>query len=210
MAIHRQQIIQEAIRLLDELGIEGVTMRKLAQALEIQAPSLYWHFSNKQALIDGLADALFENVARDISPELGWEEVLYRVAGEIRQALRAHRDGARVFAGTYVVTDNVLRTGEAMIRATMLAGASCELAAHASFSILYYVLGFVMEEQALGPESKLDTDSLRDAFVKLTANRYPYSYAAGGALFDVDLDKRYMAGLNLLIEGLKVRLQDAR
>ena len=74
--------------------------RKLAQALNIQAPSLYWHFNAKQALIDGMADALVENVARHCPSDQTWDEQVRHLALEFRQALLQRRDGARVFAGT--------------------------------------------------------------------------------------------------------------
>ena len=54
MRIQRDQIIATALVLLDETGLEGLTMRALAQVLRVQAPSLYWHFPNKKALIDGM------------------------------------------------------------------------------------------------------------------------------------------------------------
>src|SRR5260370_28603336 len=57
--VKQELIVQAALTLLDEVGLEGLTMRRLATALKIQAPSLYWHFPNKQALLDGMADAIF-------------------------------------------------------------------------------------------------------------------------------------------------------
>ena len=62
----QDHILQAAFRQLDEAGMEGISLRKLACNLGIRAPSLYWHFKSKQALIDALADALIAEVARDI------------------------------------------------------------------------------------------------------------------------------------------------
>ena len=59
MKVNRDIIVQAALRLLDDTGLEDLTLRKLAQALDIQAPTLYWHFKSKDALIDEMAtDAL--------------------------------------------------------------------------------------------------------------------------------------------------------
>jgi hypothetical protein len=77
----------------------------------------HWHFASKQALIDGMADTLAANVARVIPPRQSWEKTVRQVAGELRQSLLRYRDGARLYAGTYAVTDNVLRVGEALIGA---------------------------------------------------------------------------------------------
>ena len=110
--------------MLDEVGLDGLTMRRLATALKIQAPSLYWHFPNKQALLDGMADAIFGAVSlpRNLKGKT-WDVRLKAVFRAIRRAFLAHRDGARVFAGTYVPTDNVLRIVEAMMALMQGAGA---------------------------------------------------------------------------------------
>ncbi|WP_420177239.1 TetR/AcrR family transcriptional regulator C-terminal domain-containing protein [Kerstersia gyiorum] len=178
-------------------------MRKLAQALQIQAPSLYWHFDSKQALIDGMADALVQDVARDLPENQEWTDRVRQVASELRQALLQRRDGARVFAGTYVVTDNVLRTSEALLSAFAQAGADADLAATASFSVTYYVLGFVTEEQALGPGSTLDLATRKQAFIELSRERYPNNWIARDAIFSEDFDGRFLTGLELLIAGVQ-------
>lgn len=204
--IERSRVIETALSLLDQYGIEGLTMRKLAQALQIQAPSLYWHFENKQSLIDGMADALVDGVAKDLAEAQPWEGRVRQIAVELRLALLRHRDGARVFAGTYVVTDNVLRTSEAMISAFMQAGACAELAATSSFTVTYYVLGLVMEEQALGPESNLDLAARKQTFLDSAQARYPNSWAAREAIFSEDFDGRFVTGLDMLIAGIKQRI----
>jgi len=206
MRIQRDQVVTTALALLAKDGLEGLTMRKLAQVLHIQAPSLYWHFDSKQALVDGIADALVEKVARDIPAGQPWDTTLRQVAGELREALRTHRDGARVFAGTYVVTDNVMRVGEAMIAACVQAGADTALATDTTFSVLYYVLGLVMEEQGLGPEGGIDVAVRTAAFVKLAKEKYPHSLAARDVIFDPDFDTRFATGLELLVTGLQTKL----
>ena len=52
--IARENIVEAAFRILDEAGLEGITLRKVACSLGIRAPSLYWHFKSKQALIDAV------------------------------------------------------------------------------------------------------------------------------------------------------------
>ena len=210
MRIQRDQVIDAALSLLDEGGLEGVTMRKLADALEVKAASLYWHFENKQALIDGMADVLVEAVARNIAEDQSWEDTLRQVAGELRGALRARRDGARVYAGTYVVTDNVMRTGEAMIAACMRAGADPALAVDTAFSLLYFVLGFVMEEQALDVEGGVDLLEREDAFMALARKSYPCSLEAAGSIFGQDFDARFETGVELVVGGLAALLARRR
>jgi len=207
--IQREKVIEAALALLDREGLEGLTLRKLAQALQIQAPSLYWHFESKQVLIDGMADALVQDVARDLPRRQSWDERVRWIAVELRRALLQHRDGARVFAGTYVVTDNVLRTSEALISAFVQSGAGAQLAATYSFSVTYFVLGFVMEEQALGPGSMLDLASRKQAFFELAKEKFPNNWVARDAIFSEDFDGRFSVGLDLLISGARQNIAAA-
>ncbi|NHZ35549.1 TetR/AcrR family transcriptional regulator C-terminal domain-containing protein [Massilia rubra] len=212
MGISREVVIATALGLLDEVGLEGLTMRRLADALGIKAASLYWHFANKQVLMDGMADALMAGVAppgpADGSAAPAWRTAVGATARAVRAALLARRDGARVFAGTYVVTDNVLRVAESMIGPLREAGAGTRMAGWGAFSILYYVLGFVMEEQALDPSAPaaLDVAGRRAPFEALAAQRYPHVLAAMEDLFDLDFDTRFEAGLDLILTGLDAKM----
>lgn len=205
-AIARDNIIEAAFRLLDEAGIEGVTLRKVACALGIRAPSLYWHFKSKQALIDAMADAVIRDVAREIPAGQSWRQTLVQIAGEFRRAFKAHRDGARVYAGTFIATENVLRAGEATIGALASAGAPVNFAATATMDLIYYVVGFVIEEQAW-PTPGEDTDTLDQAFFALAAARFPLCWQARDVWEEVDFDARFADGLALMLDGIALRLE---
>lgn len=209
MAIQKEQIINVAMELLDEVGVDGITMRKLAEALDIKAASLYWHFANKQALMDGMAEMLMETVARKAPGNRTWEEQLRQTALQIRRAMLKRRDGARVVAGSYGVTENVIRVGNAMIGALAEAGADNRLAAWGAFSVLYYVLGFVMEEQALGPDNGIDMKARRAAFIAFAQTEYPHAAATVGDIFNHNFDQRFALGIDLLIRGFRSRISEA-
>lgn len=207
MRLQRDQIIATALVLLDENGLDGLTMRALAQALQVQAPSLYWHFPNKKALIDGMADALVESVARNPTEGMPWQECVRTVGQELRRGLLSHRDGARVYGGTYVTSDNTLRVGEAMVGPLLRAGASPKLAAWGSFSMMYYVLGFVMEEQALGPGTGIDAVENQDELLEKTKQQFPSVFACAEALFNTDFEERFALGLDVIVAGLAKKIE---
>ncbi len=209
MKIQREAVVARALELLDEVGIEGLTMRRLADAMGIKAASLYWHFANKQALLDGMADVLIEDVARNVDGDAGWEARLRQVAAQMRAALSARRDGVRVFGGTYVISENVFRVAEALIGPMRAAGASEKLASWSAFTLLYYVLGFVMEAQGAGPGSAaMNTLSSRRAdFASMAADRYPHVLASMDAIFNAEIDDRFNAGLDLIMIGLQEKIK---
>ncbi|MCC7601093.1 TetR/AcrR family transcriptional regulator C-terminal domain-containing protein [Janthinobacterium sp. FW305-129] len=209
MKIQRDAVVARALELLDEVGIEGLTMRRLADAMSIKAASLYWHFANKQALLDGMADVLIEDVARNVDGDAGWESRLRQVAAQMRAALSARRDGVRVFGGTYVISENVFRVAEALIGPMRAAGASEKLASWSAFTLLYYVLGFVMEAQGTGPGSAaMNALSNRRAdFAAMAADRYPHVLASMDAIFNAEIDDRFNAGLDLIMIGLQEKIK---
>ncbi|RKH56783.1 TetR/AcrR family transcriptional regulator C-terminal domain-containing protein [Corallococcus aberystwythensis] len=205
MRIQRDRVVEAAWTLLDEHGLEGLTMRVLAKALSIQAPSLYWHFPGKQALLDAMADTLVRDVARTLTAESPWGAVVRTVAEELRRAFLSHRDGARVYAGTIVVSEHTLRVSDTVIGALGRAGLGPREAGWAAFSVLDYVLGFTIEEQgftAQDAEAKAREGALR----QLASERYPHAAGAVDAILDRDFDSRFAFGLDLLVAGIRARL----
>ncbi len=205
--IARDNIVAAAFTLLDEAGMEGVTLRKVACSLGIRAPSLYWHFKSKQALVDAMADAMIVDVARNIPEGQPWRQTLLQIAREFRTAFKARRDGARVYAGTFLATENVLRVGETSIAALVGAGASVRLAATAPMDLVYYTMGFVIEEQSWPGDGSME--ALGESFMALAEARFPHCWSAREVWSEVDFDTRFEQGLGLLLDGIEQRLASA-
>src|SRR5262245_56056039 len=89
--IDRSNLLREAVALLDEGGLEGLTMRRLAERLGVQAPSLYNHIRDKDELVALLADALSAEIATP-DARRPWRDQLEHTAREFRRVLLAHRD----------------------------------------------------------------------------------------------------------------------
>lgn len=203
MRIVKTEVIATALKLLDEVGMEGLTMRKLADALKVQAPSLYWHFANKDALLEGMADALMEPVGASNPEGEAWEARLGRVASEVRDALLSRRDAARVFAGTYPLSDNVLRVGSLLIGSLKQAGADDRVATWGAFTVAYFVIGFVIEEQALGGDK---TNSGREE--AQVAAEFPLAAIAMREIAEANADQRFIFGLDLQIRALRAVINE--
>lgn len=205
--IARDHIVAAAFKLLDEAGMEGVTLRKVACMLGIRAPSLYWHFKSKQALVDAMADAMIVDVARHVPEGQPWRQTLLQVAHEFRTAFKARRDGARVYAGTFLATENVLRVGETCIAALVGAGASVRVAATAPMDLVYYTMGFVIEEQSWPGDGSME--ALGESFMALAEARFPHCWSAREVWSEVDFDARFEQGLGLMLDGIEQRLARA-
>src|SRR5690242_1053960 len=93
--LDRAGVAATALALLDEVGLDGLTVRRLATELGVQSPALYWHFRNKQELLDLMAQEL--QTSMPTSPprsDESWPQWTARRARERRQLLLSRRDGA--------------------------------------------------------------------------------------------------------------------
>jgi AcrR family transcriptional regulator len=143
----RQTIIQTALGLLDQVGLEGLTVRRLAAELGVQSPALYWHLRSKEELLDGMADAI--TVAAGMGPpraDESWQHWLTRRARAYRRSLLAHRDGARIVANARM-SPATLRMLDEELTAMVDRGFTPALALRTIMAIAHYVNGFVLQEQ---------------------------------------------------------------
>jgi TetR/AcrR family tetracycline transcriptional repressor len=182
VTLTRQRIVDEAVALLDQDGLEGVTLRRLAQRLGVRAPTLYWHIRNKAALITELAEAI---LGRDFAvldpPEPGqrWQDWLTGFAGRLRRALLAHPDGARVISAAQLSTTMDALSEHAM-RTLVEAGLTLHDARLTVLAVERFTIGHVLEEQAPRP----DADALADFDADAFARRHPTLIAAITAYFE--------------------------
>ncbi len=99
MALERHIVVEAALKLLNDVGMDGLTTRRLAKELGVQGPALYWHFENKQELIDAMAQAILAKAFMPIEPGEDWADWLGRRAHNTRRTLLSYRDGGRLLAG---------------------------------------------------------------------------------------------------------------
>ena len=150
MALDRQQVIDAALQLLDDDGLDALSFRTLAGRLGVQAPTLYWHVESKAELLDALADAIMDDAIRAIpssGPDDDWAEWLLTVLLELRTAMLRHRDGAQVVSGARLS----LRRGdfsEAVMSTLVSHGIELQRARLLMLAGERFTFGYVLEEQA--------------------------------------------------------------
>jgi TetR/AcrR family tetracycline transcriptional repressor len=144
----RQHLIDTALRLLDEVGLDGLTVRRLAAELGVQSPALYWHIRGKQELFDGIADEIIRGAGMG-PPRDGesWQEWLRRRARAYRRSVLAHRDGARIVANALVLNPATLRLFNEELTAMVARGFTPLLALRTIAAVTHYVNGSVLQEQ---------------------------------------------------------------
>jgi TetR/AcrR family tetracycline transcriptional repressor len=184
----KASIVQAALDLLDEAGLEGLTVRAVASRLGVQAPALYWHVRSKQDLLDEMATEIWRQVGLELAalpPQLSWRQEMIAFGAITRRALLAHRDGAKVFTGTYLTDPGVLESQEDLIDRMMTQGFTLADVIRA-YSLLYnFTIGFCIEEQAVAQAVAAGDDrySLPRRTARLDAQTQPLTAAAGPEIF---------------------------
>jgi TetR/AcrR family tetracycline transcriptional repressor len=204
MALEKQIIIDAALRLLDEVGADGLSMRVLAKALAVQAPTLYWHFPSKQALLDQMADAIVASVPKSVKASDDPEELLRSVAMALRAALLSRRDAARVYAGSYRLGSNVLAMTDLTLGALLRKGLTEQRAADAMFNLFSFVLGFALDEQGFGErwrssDTKQKEDGAKGEFVEAVNELLPSVKRCMGEIVRADFERRFREGVRALL-----------
>ncbi|PZT68734.1 TetR family transcriptional regulator [Streptomyces sp. SW4] len=204
--LDRRRVADTALRLLNEVGLDGLTLRAIARELDVKAPALYWHFKDKQALLDEMATEMYRRMAArtPLDPADTWRERLLTVNRGLRTALLGYRDGAKVFSGSRFTGLEHAAQMEDNLRLFTGAGLTLAQAARATMTTYLYTLGFVTEEQGVEPlpgERREGFDVTERA--RLMAD-FPLSAEAGAEMF-TDYDAHFEEGLALLIAGIAAR-----
>jgi TetR/AcrR family tetracycline transcriptional repressor len=145
-------MVRAGLDLLEEGGLDALSLRRVAQSLGMHAPGLYWYIEDKQELIDLLAKAILDEALvgeRGPAEGEGWEPWLTEVVVRVRRALLAHRDGARVVAGAYLFrTNSITDLLEITIDAMERDGYSRDMALHCGITVMRYTTGIALDDQA--------------------------------------------------------------
>ncbi|WP_273731925.1 TetR/AcrR family transcriptional regulator C-terminal domain-containing protein [Mycolicibacterium septicum] len=187
MQLHKPDVVDAATAILDNYGIADLTMRRLARELNVSPGALYWHFANKQELLGAVADQILRPAHID-TRRLGWRERIHEICRVLRDALLSHTDGAELVSSSLAAGQSAATAGvvEQLTEAAREAGVAADDAEPAARTVIYYVLGFTVDEQ-----SRLQWD-------------------AAGALSEEqsvltrDSSRQFAFGLQVLVDGLAV------
>ncbi|MGC9535450.1 TetR/AcrR family transcriptional regulator C-terminal domain-containing protein [Streptomyces sp. UG1] len=204
--LDRTRVADTALELLNEAGLDGLTLRAIAGRLDVKAPALYWHFKDKQALLDEMATEMYRRMAAaaPLDPADTWRERLLKSSRGLRTALLGYRDGAKVFSGSRFTGIVHAEQMEDTLRLFTAAGFTLAQAVRATSTTYFYTLGFVTEEQGVEPmagERREGYDVGERA--RLMAD-HPLSARAGAEIF-ADFEAHFEEGLAVVIDGIGAR-----
>ena len=204
--LSRERVLRAAVRYADRGGIAALSMRKLGEALGVEAMSLYNHVANKAELLDGMVDLIFAEIEL---PPLGtdWRAAMRARALSTREVLRRHRWAISLMQSRSSPGPATLRHHDRVLGILRGAGFTVALAAHA-FSVLdSYIYGFALQEAALPFETGEQTAELATSILAGTApDEYPHltELTVKHVLKPgYDYGDEYGYGLELILDGLE-------
>ena len=203
--LNRDRVLQAAVSLADQSGIESLSMRKLGDALGVEAMSLYNHVANKGDLLDGMIDVVFSEI--ELPTGVHWKSAMRQRAISAREALRRHRWAIGLMESRTSPGQATLRHHDAVLGCLRSAGFSIELTGHAYSLLDSYTYGFALQEATLPFDGGEETAEMaQEILEQMPVDELPHltefaikrvlqpGYAYGD---------EFEVGLDLILDGLE-------
>jgi AcrR family transcriptional regulator len=208
-ALSREAIVDAALAITREEGIDAVSMRRIAQALDTGPASLYVYVANRDELHELLFDAAIATIETEPVDPKRWREQLKALGHRMVKMMVDDYPGIAILAMTHIpVGDNALRVTESMLALLKAGGASDQAAAYAADLFSMYVTAIAFEQSLYAsrytdPEHELhEVEKIASRFATLDAGRYPTMAAIAPFITRGDGDERFELGMDVLINGL--------
>ncbi|MGI9666838.1 MAG: TetR/AcrR family transcriptional regulator C-terminal domain-containing protein [Acidimicrobiia bacterium] len=215
--LSRERLLETAIALADAEGIDALTMRHLAERLDVEAMSLYYHVANKEAILDGVVDALLMEVSDEIGgfeppDEVNdWQlEVRRRIVGA-RLVMMRHKWAPSVIESRTTIGPAVLFYLHGILGVMIEGGFSYDLAHHALHALGSRALGFTQE---LFEPGSPEQESMNEESFNEMAEHLPYLVGMMAEIMHdgpddtlgwCDDETEFAFGLDIVLEGLEQR-----
>jgi AcrR family transcriptional regulator len=210
LPLTRERVLAAALKLADQGGLEGLSMRKLGQALGVEAMALYYHFANKERVLDGIVDLVFGEIDLPTTGE-DWKVAMRRRAISVRDALLRHRWAIGLMESRTNPGPANLRHHDAVIGNLRAAGFDMAQVATAYSLLDSYIYGYAMTKMNLPFEDTSDIVELSETMLApFPAGEYQnladfiteYAMQPG-----YDYANEFEYGLDVILDGLE-RVRD--
>jgi AcrR family transcriptional regulator len=209
-SLTRELVLRAALTIMDESGIETLSMRLLGTRLGVEAMSLYNHATNKDDILDGALDLVLEEIAIPAA-DANWRSAMHERAVSAWLAFRRHPWASALMDSRLSSGPTRLRYFDAMIGTLHRAGFTFELAARALSVLDSYIYGFGRQQLNMSSGGEKDDKKKAEAFREIIPGEsYPYlaRMAEWAAKTGYDEGADFEFGLTLILDGLE-RLQSA-
>ena len=195
----REKILVKAVELLDADGAEGLSMRRLGESLGIEAMSLYHHFPNKEAILDGIVERIVEETSLEepTPADADWKTLMRSGPAAAARALEAHPKAGWLFLGRQYTTAQSLQMLEAPLAILHSAGFRGQELVDAAHAIFAYIVGWYLLTSGQGGSWSGPTDEA----VAAASEAAPLAASLAPELRD--WSRGFDEGLAALLDGLE-------
>jgi AcrR family transcriptional regulator len=188
----------------DEGGLESLSMRNLAQALKVEAMSLYNHVANKESILDGLVELVVSEI--DV-PELGgdWRAAMRQRASSAHAVLMRHPWATMLFVSRVNIGPNMLRYVDRTIGCLREAGFSYPMADHAWTALDAYIYGFTLQKLNFPLDPSEYAPAAQGFLPLIPVEQFPYLNGMSQEVIAGRHDGMHQLGLGLelILDGLE-------
>lgn len=207
--VTRARVIQAALRIMDDEGLEAVTMRRIGRELGVEAMSLYNHVRDKEDILDGVSELVMSEF--ELPPSTGdWQRDGKNAAREWRRLLRTHPNVMALMAERRkpLANPESLRPMDTAIGILRSSGLDVRDAAQAFNAFGSYIMGFVMMEQGMmfGHQADEDHQRMHDEVARMLGSEFPHLVEAFPVIHECSTDEQFEFGLDLMMRGLESRI----
>ncbi|RKN83741.1 TetR family transcriptional regulator [Paenibacillus ginsengarvi] len=210
--LDRERILGTALEVLNEVGLKELSMRKIADRLQVKTASLYYHVKDKEELMQLLSDRICRGMAWP-EPSLGWQEQIYQWAEQLRKILLSHRDAVELFHQAIAKGSERLAQIENLYHLLVRAGFPDPHIPWIASILKNYVFGFAAENARLLAIANNQHDSYENMsehyeqfYGQLPKEKFPNMIRLAPYTTRTDWEKEFHFGLSVLIDGLTGKL----
>jgi AcrR family transcriptional regulator len=205
LPLSRERVLDAAIKLVDQGGLGSLSMRKLGQELGVEAMALYYHFANKDELIDGIVDIVFSEIELP-TDGTGWKAAMRQRAISMRDVLLRHRWAIDLMESRRNAGPANLRHHDAVIGNLRAAGFENVMVARAYSLLDAYIYGFALTKINLPFDASEEVAEVAQGMLqRFPVNEYPnlVAYIAEHLKPGYDYGDEFEYGLDLILDGLE-------
>jgi AcrR family transcriptional regulator len=209
--LSRERVLEGALAVADARGAAALTIRSLAEELDVKPMSLYHYVANKEEILDGIVDLVFAEV--DLPAADDWRIAMRGRAHSMRAALRRHAWAVPLMESRSSPGPATLRHHDAALGVLRRGGFSVAMSAHAFALLDAYIYGFVLQETTLPFEGPAEVPALAEEILAtMPEDEYPHfvELAREHVLQPgYDFGDEFEFGLELILDGLERRATEA-
>jgi AcrR family transcriptional regulator len=207
--LSKDAVVDAALAILKSDGLEAVTMRRVAAALDTGAMSLYVYVSSREGLLQAMLDRVTATIELEPPDPSCWRAQLHSLLRRLHQALLAHPGMAALTLADPPTTETVLLLAENLLGILLAGGLDPQDAAWSCDILVLLVTAVASEDdvrRARAPDDEqADVDEIYDTLTRLPPDRFPLIVAHAAQMVAGDGDERFRFAIDVVIDGVLAR-----